>query len=446
MGYAKQLKIKMINTNLSKNINNWMELSEDEKRENSLGLDTYSIKYNRQNTKKLENETYVKLTKLIGSESYLNSKYCLTDDIDVKVKNQGNTNHCWAFSTLSAMETNMKLSKNEDKDFSERHMVYATSENFIDGINEKGFNKAPSDGGNSQIAMAYLTNGQGAVLEEKMPFEDNENEINLESINIEQDTYVAEYVKFPSIYKSYDNNGNVIYEDDFGEKYSTEDVNQIRNLIKKHIVKYGGVTSTTCGSQIKYYNNQEDPRKSTAFFCDDVSKMDHAITIVGWDDNYSRENFNESCRPKTNGAYIVLNSYGKEMFDNGYIYISYEDALIETILYGIVRTDNEKYDNLYQYDYYGGVFSIDFSDIKTGYYANIFDKDENRCEKLEKIGITIPEFARLNIYVNPNGDNLEKNNLTKVASTSELKPGYHTIDVDDIYLEKDKFAIAVEQI
>lgn len=51
-------------------------------------------------------------------------------------------------------------------------MVYATNRVFANNeINEYGFNKGASDGGNYYLASAYLTNGQGAIEESQMPFE-----------------------------------------------------------------------------------------------------------------------------------------------------------------------------------------------------------------------------------------------------------------------------------
>ena len=48
----------------------------------------------------------------------------------------------------------------------------------IDGINPEGFNREIGKGGIPICGLAYLTNGQGAVLEANMPFENNENKIN----------------------------------------------------------------------------------------------------------------------------------------------------------------------------------------------------------------------------------------------------------------------------
>ena len=33
--------------------------------------------------------------------------------------------------------------------------------------------------------------------------------------------------------------------------------------------------------------------------------VNHAVTIVGWDDNYKKENFIDGPKPSRNGAWIV---------------------------------------------------------------------------------------------------------------------------------------------
>ena len=68
-------------------------------------------------------------------------------------------------------------------DYSERHMTYATTRDaFLNGmINENGFTKELS-GGNFSLASTYLANGSGAVLESDLPFEDNENPIDITKI------------------------------------------------------------------------------------------------------------------------------------------------------------------------------------------------------------------------------------------------------------------------
>ncbi|MBR4445309.1 MAG: hypothetical protein IKS37_05390 [Solobacterium sp.] len=50
----------------------------------------------------------------------------------------------------------------------------------------------------------------------------------------------------------------------------------------------------------------------------DNTAPNHAVTIVGWDDNYPRENFISEHMPPENGAWLVKNSSGsgEEPFPN----------------------------------------------------------------------------------------------------------------------------------
>ena len=448
---AYSMEINLI-TEETEKFNDWINLSENEKEYGQMP-DIYSIELPSDiydlNVKETKNilMTFKQINNKLGSQKAQLDRYSLVEDITVNVKNQENTGQCWAFSTLSVMETNIALTKGIYKDFSERHVAYATAKNFIDGQNESAFNRKVNEYGLQTMALAYLTNGQGAVLEEKMPFENNEEEIYLSQIDIPKDTYVTDYEMLPTIYKTYDNNKNVEYNDGNGINYSKEEVEKIREKIKEHIVKYGAISAVTASTQIQYYNNSTQMYNSTAYYCNDENVVrDHAVTIIGWDDNYSKENFNENCRPSSNGAYIVLNSYSDKIFDNGYLYISYEDALIETSLYGISGTSNDEYYKIYQHDYYGGIANLGTGNRNTGYYANIYTRNSNDNEMLDNVGITVCDYVELNVYVNPNGDDLSNDNLIKVGTTDILTPGYHTIDIKDIELISDKFAIVVEQI
>lgn len=386
-------------------------------------------------------------------ETIESSRFNLADKLNLRVEDQGSTTECWAFSLLKSMETNIALSKNEKEieNFSERHMDYATSRTFKDGINEKGFQREVGNGGLLVTGLAYLTNGEGAVLEENMPFENNEVKINLEEINKPTDTMVDEYYILPTIHKEYakDENGNTIsvkYYKGSGEEYTKEDLDAVRKIIKEQLVVNGAISSMTGGGMTQFYNNTST-FKSTAYNCNDSSKVrDHAITIVGWDDNYSRENFGEGRKPSTDGAYIVLNSYGDSSFDNGYIYISYEDYFIEEEIYSIQSTSQINYDYLYQHDFYGGIYEVGVTDLETGYYAAIYDRESEKNELINNVGVTLTDYACLEIYVSVLADDSDKiENLIKIATTETLTPGYHKISTIPTLISDKRFAIVVKQ-
>ena len=66
-----------------------------------------------------------------------------------------------------------------------------------------------------------------------------------------------------------------------------------------------------------------------------TSVGNHSVTIIGWDDTYSKNNFPESNRPNTDGAYLVQNSWGSEWGKDGTFYVSYDDIYIEMAISGI---------------------------------------------------------------------------------------------------------------
>ena len=105
------------------------------------------------------------------------------------------------------------------------------------------------------------------------------------------------------------------------------DRNAFRNSVKTHIMNNGSVYATINADikNEKYLNTKG-------------KQVNHAISIIGWDDNFSKDNFPAECRPKNNGAYIALNSWGSSWGNNGMFYISYEDELVEKGMYGVISS------------------------------------------------------------------------------------------------------------
>lgn len=116
--------------------------------------------------------------------------------------------------------------------------------------------------------------------------------------------------------------------------YTSEEINTTRKVIKKHIMQYGSIYASVAGSgTIKKNNN---------FYVLNAKSSDtrnHAISIIGWDDNFSKENFPVGHKPEKDGAYLALNSWGDNWGDNGYFWISYEDYWVETNLKGVISVE-----------------------------------------------------------------------------------------------------------
>lgn len=357
---------------------------------------------------------------------------------NVVVKDQGNTYSCWAFATLSSLETNLAL-KNKSNgiksiayDYSERHLEYATSRIFADGININSFNRTVG-GGNWYISSAYLTNGTGAIPESQMEFENNEN---LESLSVLEgktvESQVYDTVEFPS-------------------STPTEITDEMINQIKNHIKNYGSVYASIHGAELfsDCYNNA-----TGAIYCDGTGTdegcpVDHAVSIIGWIDDYAVSNFNEDQRPNNPGAWIIKNSWGTAVGNNGIMYVSYEDINIYSDLNGIVKAaDYIDYENIYQYNYLGYSSLVPFNATKA-YVGNIFNKKTEGKEYLTQIGINVLESCTCKVYVNANGTDMAMSSLVPVqlkTGDSETLDGagYHTLEFAEPIEVSSNFVVVVE--
>ena len=376
------------------------------------------------------------------------SSYDMRNDITIRVKNQKSSSSCWTFSTLNVLETNLALTQKDYIDFSERHMNYATSKTFLDGINPLGYEREVNYGGNPIIGLSYMTRGSGPILEENMKFSEVEDKINLADIEGKKvEKKIEEYVMFPSINKVKQVDGTLVYQlGNTNQTYTKEQVLQVRKQIKEHLMKYGGLTAMTLSGSgySKYYNyNLEYP----AYYCDDASlEPNHQVTIIGWDDNYPVSNFNAEHRPSEPGAYLVLNSYGTGgSYPQGCYYISYEDTMIENCLVGITKVSNVDYDNIYQSDPLGPSTQISIEDATTIYGANVFTRSCNKFEQINQISIASMEEMDCEVYINPVDGDLTSNKLQKVSSIVSVKAGYTTIKWDEpVNLTGEKFVVVVK--
>lgn len=478
---------------------NWLNLSEEEKSK-SLQPKKYSIETNNEDYLGAMNNPF-KLNYLLSKSN--DTRYSLQDVIgdNTKIRNQGSTELCWDFASLGVVETNLALQdyKNSNAlriyDFSEAHMAYATVRNafFNNQVNEKGMNRRVGASGNFYIAQNYLTNGSGAVDEHELAFENIGDNIDIAKIQ----------------------NNNVIttlYDTvEFSYRSENEKPQLIQNM-KSHITEYGGLYAGVYGANVfdsNYYNNI-----TGALYVDNSAvKMDHAVVIIGWDDEYSNENFNENHRPQNNGAWIAKNSWGEQLIQtledakkanfeynkeqyaqmgiydyqtlpndpfiqefinsgytpnedntvftypvgqNGYIYISYEDANVYQSLWGVKKVVAEKdYENIFQNDLLGFSQAVQLqSEVQKIYIANVFKRTENKIEALDRVSFyTMQNWKNCKVYVNPNGESKAVENLQEVKikdgniakNSIDIDVGYHTIELaESIQLTSDNFAVVLE--
>lgn len=288
-------------------------------------------------------------------------------NITTPVKNQGSQNICWAYSIAAASETNML--------YKEGILDNTSNNNF--GISSRKIDYAVSkrNGSNDKLGLT------------------NEDIIDRPTNNGTISTFFNSQLLIQQ-------NGIVIGNpnDTSGERAAwLEDIVNVPhedNEIKKAVAKYGAVT-------FEYFASPNIP---TSYYSPS-NKINHVSTVVGWDDNYSKDKFGPT-KPKNNGAWIVKNSWGDNIFDNGYNYLSYESNM-ETIV-AFNYANKNTYENMYYYDGRGGMGEA--PEIGNAEVGVIFPVKKASYDKIEKLkGITfgvIGNNVRVNakIYTNVNAN------------------------------------------
>ncbi len=280
------------------------------------------------------------------------------------IEDQGQTNTCWAFASIAAIESNIlkKGYENSTLNLSENHLAYFFYNRANDPLgNTKGdknqnLQKSWYDrGGNLYGAALHLSTWAGVVKQTT-----SENYAN------------GEYM--PTALSGGCYNRDYVVEDAHFFNYSV-------NNVKKAITKYGAVASG-----IGMFSNfiSEDTK---AYYCP-YAQANHGVAIVGWDDNYAVSNFNSSYRPSAPGAWIVKNSYGTGIHDGGYMYVSYEDAsLCEVVAFDVEKASVAS-DNNYQHD---GTGFPSYVALPSGLtYANVYTAKGTKSgynETLDAVGV-----------------------------------------------------------
>lgn len=332
-----------------------------------------------------------------NAPEYVPASYDLRDENRVSpVRSQGPNGSCWAFATYGSMES--VLSKYGKYDFSEKHLR-----------NTHDFDWGPNDGGNRDIATAYMASWKGPVREADDPYDPV---ISFSPQGLVRSMEIDKVMYLPDVVSKSDE----------------------RDL-KLAIMKYGGVYTVVNSS--KYYENE----RNNSFYNAHGGPADHAVTIVGWDDNFSRNKF--TSKPQNNGAWICKNSWGSEYMENGYYYVSYEDVHIGTSNAVFVAKNMNPKGKIYQYDPLGATRSVGYN--KKGYMANIFKAKD--AETLYEVGLyNVSMDTDYKIYLVKNIEKTSQlsSDRVEIASGTIEYPGYYTIDVSENKLDKgEQFAIVV---
>ena len=330
------------------------------------------------------------------------------------VRDQNPYGTCWSFAAIACIEANLIKNGYADSslDLSERHAIYFSNHAVPDKLGNSGNDVsyyAGADlymaGGNAIQVSRSMAAWKGAVLESACPYE---------GIPEVPDTSPA-----------------AVYDNDFSHLkgfYRIESSD--RNAVKEAIMGYGAVSAS-------YYASEQYMNFDTgAYYCYDATGTNHAVAIVGWDDSYKKENFAAS--PSSNGAWLVKNSWGTRYANQGYFWLSYEDASIYDTVYAFEAEPAKRNANNYQYDTstggLGGGMLYRGTDFASVYTAKAGGE---KIEKLTAVSVETGSEANvdysLQIYKNPTdaSDPTSGEGMLSAPQTGKLKyVGYHVIPVN----------------
>lgn len=280
------------------------------------------------------------------------------------VKNQQDSGNCWAFAALASLETCVLKASNKTFNFSVENM-----KNLIEMYSAYGWKMETNEGGYNGMPMGYLASWLGPVNATLDPFDDKGTLSPL----LDSEMHIQNIYVLPARTSYTDN-----------------------DAIKEAILKYGGLYASYYHSA-GYLNS-----KTNAYYDPYTGNGNHAITVVGWDDNYSKNNFYTA--PAGDGAFIVKNSWGSSWGDNGYFYISYYDGVLFAVnkdnqAFTYILNDTVRYTKNYQYDV-AGMTDYLITGKKTVWYQNIYNATGNEVIAAVSTFFNTTVDYEISIYVN----------------------------------------------
>lgn len=451
------------------------------------------------------------------------------------VKFQNPFGTCWAFAAISAAEISILYDKGQQSstvdasgkqvdslDLSEHHLAWFTYTPVPEGEAQAGeglytqvdeADKYPTyrmTSGSTQFAASTVfASGIGPVIEPEFnsataPL----SQLNYHGKNLDVTVQEERHRSFYSKDDDWSIDEDLRYKQDYmledtyflsspvsyvgSGTYDTEFADLVGKSYKEQLMQGRAVSISYCADN--YSPDKEDgaPRfintNTWAHYTYNDSHANHAVTIIGWDDTYSKDNFlsevpeldenkkiiyNEDGtmkmksveQPPLDGAWIVKNSWGAldsigqglntsnwGYEGTGYFYLSYYDRSICTAQCFDFDVDNNNANG----NGINAIEQLDFMPIEEPHYMlmsepvseiNVFNaKEDETIYAVSCITTLCDEDVTCNIYL-VDGDVPSKGNMTLVASFKESFPfsGLHVTPlVNEVTLKKGQtFAIEV---
>ncbi len=299
------------------------------------------------------------------------------------VRDQGGCGSCWAFGAIASLESWLLTAAVGAWDLSENNFKEC-----------HGFAYGPCEGGNRFMSTAYFARRSGPVSEADDPYYPYATGC---TAGLTVRKFLRDVSMPPNRTGSLDN-----------------------DTIKQVVMDYGAMY-TGMYWESAYYRSDE-----STYYYPGTLGSNHAVAIVGWDDNFDRTLFASQAPaslPPEDGAWIVRNSWGSGWGDGGYFYASYYDSKIGRGNAVFINATDPDATELYQYDSLGWVTNWGYSS-NTAWGANVFTASSNG---------SITAVATYASTSNTAYEIMVKDGLngSVLASKTGTWPfaGYHTVDL-----------------
>ncbi|MBN2236097.1 MAG: T9SS type A sorting domain-containing protein [Bacteroidales bacterium] len=302
-------------------------------------------------------------------------------------KDQGNCGACWTFGTLGSLESTLLKQGFGTYDFSEQSI--RTCHGFIMGAD------MACSGGNSHKSAAYLTRGSGPILENDVPYN--------------TDNYAGCDLTTTPQFRVYDVN------------FLPND----QNVIKQAIINYGALYTNMSWQSSAYTSS------SKTFYYSGTEETNHAVLLVGWDDNKSTA--------AGKGAWIVKNSWGTDWGENGFFYIAYQDSKTNSSVTSFqgVESRNDG-DILHAYDELGWLSSTGYGNDYAKALIKFTTGEKQSLLSVGTYATASGAVIKANIYQTKSG-NILSGLLGSTEFVTCTYSGYHRLDlISEIELEANQ--------
>ena len=330
-----------------------------------------------------------------------------------EVRSQAPYGTCWSFSSIGAMEADLiSDGAGTDIDLSELHLAYYAYHGFFDekncGVGDQ-FDYIGSGwmdkGGTPMLASFVLFNLVGAASEASVPYTWGES--------YAPGPFEGRAFKDAQLLNSY--------------KINPRDTAGIKEAIAQH----GGVAASI------FWDDSCYSYSSNSLYCPEKQFTNHAIMIVGWDDNFSGSDFCAGT-PAGNGAWLIRNSWGLDDYGReGYFWLSYHDPSFLSESVYVFDAQNWQYDHCYSYATLPDSINIyEYNDSVTAVQHFMVDGGEEICAVgFETLSSDLDVQIELSL-----GDK------TVQASASVSYPGVYTVVLPEPLIVARRSEVTVTMI